>query len=317
MVIEGPTPTQHELEAKIQRGAHQSAHKHKAFIRQEMAEFINSGYWVVLPFDQVKHLPNLHLSPLGVKEERERKPRLVADHSFYGENNLTVPYAPTEAMQFGSTLYQILHRIRHANPKFGPVYMSKYDLKDGFYRLHLRPDHAPALAVILPQYDGEPPMVAIPLVLTMGWVNSPPTFCSLTETVCDIANNRTYRHQAPPHRLEVAASNHDEDASPHSAPARINQGPPSDQPCATPLEYFDIFVDDFLALAQGSPHRRKVLRRILLHAIDEVLEYDGNRESVSLKKILKLEGSWRKCQIILGWLIDTLAQTLELPDHQQ
>jgi hypothetical protein len=48
--------------------------------------------------------------------------------------------------------------------------------------------------------------VAIPLSLTMGWVNSLPTFCSLTETVCDLANSRMYRKYAPAHRQERLAA---------------------------------------------------------------------------------------------------------------
>ena len=51
-----------------------------------------------------------------------------------------------------------------------------------------------------------PQLVAVPLVLTMGWVNSPPTFCSLTETICDVANANLYRNYSPPHRLEGLAS---------------------------------------------------------------------------------------------------------------
>ena len=31
-------------------------------------------------------------------------------------------------------------------------------------------------------------MIAIPLVLTMGWSESPPAFCATTETVADLAN---------------------------------------------------------------------------------------------------------------------------------
>jgi hypothetical protein len=32
-------------------------------------------------------------------------------------------------------------------------------------------------------------LVAFPLVLPMGWVSSPPFFCSLTESVADVAND--------------------------------------------------------------------------------------------------------------------------------
>jgi len=43
----------------------------------------------------------------------------------------------------------------------------------------------------------------------MGWVNSPPLFCSLTETICDLANARMHRRYAPPHRQESLAARDD------------------------------------------------------------------------------------------------------------
>jgi hypothetical protein len=53
--------------AKIQeclnRGAHPSAILHKEFLRDEMADFCESGFWVVLPYELVKDLENLKLSP--------------------------------------------------------------------------------------------------------------------------------------------------------------------------------------------------------------------------------------------------------------
>jgi hypothetical protein len=80
--------------------------------------------------------------------------------------------------------------------------MAKYDVKDGFYRIHLHPEHAVKLAIVLPPYDGLPPLITIPFVLTMGWKNSPPTFSAFSETTCDVANARLYKRHAPPHRLE-------------------------------------------------------------------------------------------------------------------
>ena len=55
------------------------------------------------------------------------------------------------------------------------------------------------------------------------------------------------------------------------------------------LSYVDVFVDDFIALAQG-PHNRHRVRNILLHAVDQVFrpndfyDDDFHLEPVSLKK---------------------------------
>ena len=46
------------------------------------------------------------------------------------------------------------------------------------------------------------------MACTMGWVQSPPTFCTMSETVCDLANQarREPAHLSRPHRLEEQAS---------------------------------------------------------------------------------------------------------------
>ena len=66
----------------------------------------------------------------------------------------------------------------------------------------------------------------------------------------------------------------------------------------------------------------KALRRHLFHAIDQVLATPGvsdekRLEALSLKKMLKGDGSWNTRKVILGWIVDTLRQTLELPPHRK
>jgi hypothetical protein len=34
--------------------------------------------------------------------------------------------------------------IYHADPKYGPVYLAKYDIKDGFYRMMISAMHWPS-----------------------------------------------------------------------------------------------------------------------------------------------------------------------------
>ena len=89
-------------------------------------------------------------------------------------------------MQFGGALHCILRLVRHANPRYGPPSGCKHDLKDGFYKLALNAEECLRLGSLLPKYEGEPQLVGIPLACTMGWVQSPLTFCSMSETVCDV-----------------------------------------------------------------------------------------------------------------------------------
>jgi hypothetical protein len=84
----------------------------------------------------------------------------------------------------------------------------------------------------------------------------------------------------------------------------------------------DVFVDDFIQLGQGGPKRLKALRGHLLRAIDQVLAQPTAKEShrneaISLKKLLKGDGSWNTRKLILGWIVDTIRQTIELPPHRK
>ena len=112
-------------------------------------------------------------------------------------------------MQFGGTLSCILWLLQHINPNEGPVYMAKFDISNGFYHLFLDPDDAPKLAVLMPKYDGELQLVAVPLSLTMGWVSSLPTFCAAFKTATDITNASLFHCTVLLHHLEDAASAHD------------------------------------------------------------------------------------------------------------
>ena len=119
---------------------------------------------------------------------------------------------PPEAMQFGGALQRLPRATRRANPRCGPTRLSKHDLKDGFYRMFLRARDALKLAVTIPVYPEEEPLVAIPLACTMGWTESPPTFSAMSETVADMANARfaASPREVPTHRLAPIAEEQDE-----------------------------------------------------------------------------------------------------------
>jgi hypothetical protein len=138
-----------------------------------MADMIEKGQWIMLPADQARKLPNLRISPIGVVPQRDRRPRTIVDYSFSDVNLDTCPVAPQEA--FGTALQRIVEDIVNADPQWGPEHMCKVDIADGFYRVGVRCEDIPKLGVILPPTPQDAlPLVAFPLVLPMGWKNSPP-----------------------------------------------------------------------------------------------------------------------------------------------
>lgn len=135
------------LDEKVARGSHKSCDDHMEFLREEFLDFVTKNFWTVLPYrtvkqllrDKLSDLKYLRLSPLGVVPQRERRPRIIVDLSFYGINDQTVELAPKESMQFGRALERVLYDVHHANARFGPVHLGKVDLADGFYRIWLNP----------------------------------------------------------------------------------------------------------------------------------------------------------------------------------
>ena len=63
------------------------------------------------------------------------------------------------------------------------------------------------LSVAFPMAPGELLLMAILLVLPMGWTESPPYFCTTTETIVDLANLYSHSTWDPPsHPLEVPSA---------------------------------------------------------------------------------------------------------------
>ena len=109
-------------------------------------------------------------------------------------------------MQFGKTLQRLLQDIINTDPKYGPTYLCKVDISDGFYRVWLNDMDIPKLRVAFPSLADDEWLVALPLALPMGWVEPGQFFSAVTETATDITNARLLRGDHPaPHRLERTA----------------------------------------------------------------------------------------------------------------
>ena len=312
----------------IQRGPHQSSQGERQFVAEEMLDFCAQGYWIVLPYDAVSNMLHLRVSPMGVVPQRDRRPRLIVDYTFSGVNAETLSWAPREAMQFGRALQRVFTTIVHADQRYGPVFLAKIDIADGFYRVWLHLADIVKLGVAIPTAPGCPLMVAFPLALPMGWVESPPYFCTLTETACDRANDMLSTRSTPclnqAHRLEqVASTPPPADADEPSLPRQtvVSPLPTLKGSGRPPVARVDVYVDDFLLMAQTKRQQQKVLRATLT-AIDEVLRPVAptdpvhRKEPASVKKMLKGDAHWSTRKRILGWDIDTCSTTLHLPHHR-
>jgi len=82
-------------------------------------------------------------------------------------------------------------------------------------------------------------------------------------------------------------------------------------------------VGDAIGLAQGTPARLGRVRRILLHALDNVFrplepgDPATRQEPASVKKMLKEDACWATLKTVLGWVLDTIEGTIKLPPHRK
>ena len=329
------------VEKAVERGPHRSCLEHIDFLKEEFHDMMRKGQWIVLPYSEAKSLPNLRISPPGVIPQRGRRPRWICDYSWSNVNQETLPIAPMEAMQFGHAIDRILREILIANPDLGPLQLIKLDISDGFYRVGLKVDDIPKLGVVFPSRPGEEKLVALPLVLPMGWTNSPPIFSAATETAADLANYSLNAKIPPePHHLDDVAEEIDPELAWNgSTPANIQplRLPSSSHPSSLApnkirdpslpfpdsyAAYVDVFVDDFIALCQGPTSEQSRVRRSLLHAVDAIFRPLSNtdsefrREPVSMKKLRQGDCTWATQKLVLGWIINTVDKTIMLPPHR-
>ena len=169
------------------------------------------------------------------------------------------------------------------------------------------------------------PFLLCPLPFPWDGLSPPPAFCTVTETIADITNQRLHRHRRfPRHRLDALADTPSGDTV--TLPARLPQTTASEVPPARnpllahlsrPLASVDVFVDDFLAMAQAPATCRT--RRTLLHTIDQVFrplapdDPAHRTEPISVTKLAKGDAAWSTQKMMLGWIIDSQAMTLTLP----
>ena len=96
-----PDWTHPRISEALKRGSHPSAKQYLHFLETEMADMVDKRYWVVLPYELVKDLPHLRLSPIGVVPQRNRRPHTIVDYTWSHVNSETSHMAPNKAMQFG------------------------------------------------------------------------------------------------------------------------------------------------------------------------------------------------------------------------
>ena len=64
----------------LERGPHQSTMAHVPFLWEDFASMVGKVQWVVFPYSVAKEIQGLRLSPLGVKDDRDRQLWWLGDY---------------------------------------------------------------------------------------------------------------------------------------------------------------------------------------------------------------------------------------------
>ena len=141
----------------------------------------------------------------------------------------------------------------------------------------------------------------MPLTLPMGWKNSPPIFCTATETVADLENASLHCNTPVlPHRMDGMAESIFMEEPPTLKPALagLTRGPYLRRANTNPDAYIDVFVDNFTGISQGRAHWWQLVWKTFFHSLDKVFrpcdsgKSDNCKEVLSLKKLSEGDCMW-------------------------
>jgi hypothetical protein len=302
-----------EMWAVVDKGPHRSVLSPAAVAHfaAEAAEKVLTKQARIVSWDKIKDDPpcQLKISPIAAIPHKSKAYRSILDLSFRLRlanrgvrtfvNDTTKKTAPAGAIdQIGECLACIVHAFAEADPD-AKIFMAKWDIKDRFWRMDCAEGEEWNFAYVLPQEEGKPTMLVVPTSLQMGWVESPPYFCSATETVRDIITEYT-KHPVgtlPRYKFEKYTT----------GDVDYVQLPDQDTANSSFAYMVEVYVDDFMSLV--IPISKDQLRHVVtavMRVIHDVFppDCDDGNDPISEKKLLQDKGQYSTCKTLLGFNFD-------------
>jgi hypothetical protein len=313
------------MQAAIDKGPHVSALIPEAIdqLHSEVAEKVISGQARVVRWDDIKHdpPPQLKISPLAMVPHKSKPFRAILDLSFPvtlsdksvhpSVNAATQKTAPRQAIdQLGHSLQRIIQAFANTDPN-AKIFMAKWDIKDGFWRLDCQAGEEWNFCYVLPNRDSTAPVeLVVPTSLQMGWIESPPYFCAASETARDVAAQyaETPIGSLPEHKfLQLTNTSDDFKRLPSIG--------------TDPLQYImEVYMDDYItaAIASGQNHLNR-LANATMYGIHDVFpeNIEASDDPISNKKLKKKDGSWALVKDILGLTFNGEDKTVWLEDDKR
>jgi len=146
----------------------------------------------------------------------------------------------------------------------------------------------------------------------MGWCESPPLFCTASETARDVAQDTwNSGKELEPHPLEV-----------YSIPSNLNLPEPTGIMCKSMANLLEVYMDDFFGMMQAlTMEELQKFTRSILYGIHAIFPPPGpnedlTNEPISIKKLKSCDGLWSTQKEILGWIFDGVLQCMQLPQEK-
>ncbi len=329
--------TKDEIMAAIERGAHKSACVPEAreYLLEQTKQKVKDGFANLVRLrDIIDNLPtNLKISPVSMISHKSRTYRVIMDLSFAlryngahipSVNETTELLAPQKAMaELGKVIRRIICFLAENYDPQRPFKFAKIDIKDGFWRMVVSPEDAWHFCYTIPPASEEEDimdrLIVVPTSLQTGWRESPPYFCTATETARDVIQaffNGDMSNLAL-HPVEAHMCVHPSGSLPE----------PTDKPAYTSSQdiqqdvqrFIEVYVDDFIAGTNDlSQPNLEQMSRAILHGVHSVfppphISGHSGEDPVSFGKLLKGEGYWDFHKEILGWDFNGRDYTIQLP----
>ena len=217
--------------------------------------------------------------------------------------------------QLGSTLTRIISLMADNFDPDWPFVFAKLDIKDGFWRLAVSDDDAWNFCYVLPSHTPTMSLddidIVVPNCLQMGWCESPPFFCSSSETARDVMEHLLRASNLPAHPMETVMLKNDPKMRPHT---NVSPIPPHKE-----RSILEVFVDDFIGATNNtSCNNLTKMSRSMLHGVHSVfpppeITHHSGADPISEKKLGQGDGTWATRKEILGWNFDGIEYTIQLP----
>jgi hypothetical protein len=321
--------TTEQIQTVIDRGPHVSALGPEAMaaLDAEVKEKVANGQARLVRWNDIRHAPppQLKISPVAMVPHNSRAYRAILDLSFPvrltptttlpSVNSSTTKTAPKAAIdQIGHVLPRIIHAFASVKEDEAKIFMAKWDIKDGFWRLDCEVGEEWNFCYVLPSSFGSDDIVlVVPTSLQMGWIESPPYFCAASETARDVA--ALYAERPLDGQHSHAFLHHTQTHEDYKAlPTARKAGAP-------PMRYLmEVYMDDYIDLVipvcqQDLDH----IATATMTGIHDVFPPSPTTatDPISEKKLARGEGAWANVKEILGMTFDGIGKTIWLAENKR